>query len=68
MTAGRTIDATSGATISGNVRSSGQVAILTGRDNKSFADEDKQRQWLKDTLNLYVNVLRPRIKRLAEAR
>lgn len=51
-------------TISGNVRSSGQVAILTGRDNRSFSGDDEQRQWLKETINRYVNALRPRIRRL----
>lgn len=31
------------------------------RENADFADADEQRQWLQETLNSYVNVIRPRL-------
>ncbi len=36
--------------------------------NSSFSDDDQKREWLKESLNAYVNVLRPRIKRLVAKR
>jgi hypothetical protein len=35
--------------------------------NSSIARDDEARDWLKRTLNTYINVLRPRIKRLVES-
>jgi hypothetical protein len=46
----------------GNVRTSGGMAIATTRPNSSFQNDDEKRDWLKRTLNTYINVLRPRLK------
>ena len=38
-------------------------STLRGWD--TFADEDEKRQWIWETVNSYVNVFRPLLKRLA---
>jgi hypothetical protein len=43
----------------------GKVSIYTERMNRSFATPDDCRPWLIAGLNQHVNVLRPRLKRLA---
>jgi hypothetical protein len=48
-----------------NGTSSGKLSIYTERANNSFATPDDCRAWLMAGLNQYVNVLRPRLKRLA---
>jgi hypothetical protein len=49
-------------------RSSGDNAIITTRKIAEFPDDDARRDWLKNTLNAYVNALRPRLKRVLEHR
>jgi hypothetical protein len=49
----------------GNVRSSGGLAITSAMPNSSFQNDDEKRDWLKRTLNTYINVLRPRLKLVA---
>jgi len=36
--------------------------------NSTFSDDDQKREWLQESLNAFVNVLRPRIKRLIAKR
>ena len=36
------------------------------REKTEFADDDAHRKWLAESLNMFVNALRPRIKRLLE--
>jgi hypothetical protein len=48
----------------GHIRSSGDRGIGIFRENASFADDGEMRDWLKATLNAYVNALRPRLKHL----
>ena len=36
--------------------------------NSTFSDDDQKREWLQESLNAFVNVLRPRIKRLVAKR
>ena len=43
-----------------------RVAIVTSRPNATFASDAAKRDWLRTTLNAYVNALRPRLKRLAQ--
>lgn len=52
-------------TKTGGVRASGGTAILTIRPNSGFQNDDEKRDWLRKTLNQYVNALRPRIKQIA---
>jgi hypothetical protein len=54
-----------GGTKAGNVRTSGGMAIATTRPNSSFQNDDEKRDWLRRTLNTYINVLRPRLKQIA---
>jgi hypothetical protein len=53
-------------TRAGNVRSSGDPSIKSTRKHADFIDEDAERNWLKATLNAYVNALRPRLRRMIE--
>jgi hypothetical protein len=47
---------------------SGRFGIRLTRLNTEFRDDDEKRSWMKATLNTFVNVLRPRMKRLFNAR
>jgi hypothetical protein len=53
-------------TKAGTVRSSGDIGILTDRKIGEFANDDAKRDWLRNTLNAYVNALRPRLRRAIE--
>jgi hypothetical protein len=46
--------------------SPGSTTLVTARPDTSFRNDDEKREWLKRTLNQYVNVLRPRLKQLVE--
>jgi hypothetical protein len=50
----------------GNVRWDDSKGILTRRLIDTFKDDDEARDWLKRTMNAYVNALRPRMKHLLE--
>lgn len=45
----------------------GVQCFITQRPINSFHDSDAQRAWIMEVLNIYVNVLRPRIKALVLA-
>ena len=47
--------------------SQGYFTILLSRDWSEFRDEDEKRAWLAETLNAFVNVLRPFIGKLPGA-
>ena len=49
------------------VRWDGSKGILTKRSIDTFAGHDEAREWLKRTMNAYVNVLRPRMKHFVES-
>ena len=42
-----------------------KLSIYTERRNDSFAVTDDCREWLKRTINAYVNALRPKVKDLS---
>ncbi len=45
------------------VRDGNSDYLFTRRPCATFANDDEAREWLKQTLNAYVNALRPRLKR-----
>jgi hypothetical protein len=50
----------------GQGSSPGSTPLVTTRLDTSFQNDDEKRDWLKLTLNQYVNVLRPRLKQLVD--
>jgi hypothetical protein len=48
------------------VQSPSGMAITTARPIGSFSNDDEKRDWLRKTLNQYVNVLRPQLKQLVK--
>jgi hypothetical protein len=50
----------------GSTVSEGRFGIGLLRPNSEFRDDDERRAWMKATLNKFVNVLRPRMTKLAQ--
>jgi hypothetical protein len=43
----------------------GVFSFSISKSTTDFHNEDAKRSWISETLNTYVNALRPRIKKLA---
>jgi hypothetical protein len=54
-----------GTELSASEEFSGKT-LASRRDADSFVDDDERRAWLIETINKYVNALRPRLKRLVQ--
>lgn len=54
------------ATVAPGFRETGEAPLSTKLQCGTFPDDDTVRDWLKQTLNAYVNALRPRLRRAME--
>jgi hypothetical protein len=61
---GKIVEQLPEGTKAGNVRASGGLGVMTTRPYTYFANDYQTHAWLKETINDYVNVFRPRLKQL----